>query len=90
MSEVVPVVKIKPSHESQGAFVEINESDFDPNLHELYEPGSKAPADSDDTAALTKREICADLEAMGVDYDARTKVETLLALRNEARAARDA
>lgn len=31
-----PVVKIKPSHPSQGAFVEINEEDFDATKHEIY------------------------------------------------------
>lgn len=31
-----PVVKIKPSHPSQGDFVEINESDFDPTKHERF------------------------------------------------------
>lgn len=30
-----PVVRIKPSHPSQGDFVEINESDFDPAVHEM-------------------------------------------------------
>lgn len=30
-------MKIKPSHESQGAYVIINESDFDPSIHEAYD-----------------------------------------------------
>lgn len=39
-------IKIKPSHESQGAFVLINEEDFNPELHELLEaeqPSAEAP-----------------------------------------------
>ena len=36
-TEDVPTLKVKPSHESQGAFVVINESDFDPEKHELFE-----------------------------------------------------
>lgn len=31
-----PTVRIKPSHPSQGAFVEINATDFDPAKHEMY------------------------------------------------------
>lgn len=32
--DICPTVKIKPSHKSQGAYVEINEADFDPKVHE--------------------------------------------------------
>jgi hypothetical protein len=42
-----PTVKIKSTHpESQGAYVDINESDFDPEKgHELYvEPAAEAAA----------------------------------------------
>ncbi|MBT2299268.1 hypothetical protein J7E70_02215 [Variovorax paradoxus] len=42
------VIKIMPSHESQGPFVLINEGDFDPKKHELYEPQpeiEKKPSD---------------------------------------------
>jgi hypothetical protein len=37
MSDSTETVKIKPSHESQGAYVLINKSDFDESKHELYE-----------------------------------------------------
>jgi hypothetical protein len=41
----VPVVRVKPWGEGQGAFVRINESDFDPAKHELYvEPLPELPA----------------------------------------------
>lgn len=44
----------------------------------------------DDDDGLTKAEISADLEAMGVEFDPRAKKADLLALRNDARAKRDA
>lgn len=43
MSETCPTVKIKSTHpESQGPFVEINESDFDAKKHQRYEEPKKA------------------------------------------------
>jgi hypothetical protein len=46
--------KIKSTHpESQGDFVEIEEADFDPKIHELYEPakrGRSAKAPDDEPA----------------------------------------
>lgn len=41
--ETVKTVRIMPSHVSQGAFVEINESDFDPKKHKLFEKNMTAP-----------------------------------------------
>lgn len=42
MSDTCKTVRIKSSHpESQGEFVEINESDFDPAIHELLEPAAE-------------------------------------------------
>ncbi|UPT53212.1 hypothetical protein [Synechococcus phage Ssp-JY42] len=46
-------------------------------------------ADHDDGDGLTKPEIAADLEAMGVEFNPRASKADLLALRNEARAKRD-
>ena len=35
----VPTVRVMPTHPpTQGAWVEINESDFDPAVYTLYEP----------------------------------------------------
>lgn len=42
---VVPVIRIMPSHPSQGDFVEINETDFDPAKHERYEPAPAASSE---------------------------------------------
>jgi len=45
MSEVCNTVKVKSTHpETQGAFVEINEEDFNEAVHELYVEGSEEPA----------------------------------------------
>jgi hypothetical protein len=44
MSDKCPTVKVKASHPSQGAFVEINESDFDAAKHERYIELPAAPA----------------------------------------------
>jgi len=45
MSEACPTVRIRPSHPSQGAFVEINESDFDAARHERFDvPLAPPPA----------------------------------------------
>lgn len=74
----------------------INASAFDPKVHELFEPhpldhdGDGRKGGSEPDEGLTKAEIIADLEAMGVDYDPRSKKADLLALRDEARAIRDA
>ena len=61
----------------------------DPDLTErIAEAFPDGPAAPDD-AGLTKAEIVADLEGMGVEFDARHTRARLLAQRNTARAARD-
>jgi hypothetical protein len=43
---MIPTIKIKSTHPpTQGDFVEINESDFDPAKHERYEAPPAAPVD---------------------------------------------
>jgi hypothetical protein len=76
-----------PSSPEQGDYVVINSDDFDPAIHKLYvEPA----APKGDPSLLTKAEIIADLEGMSVEFDPRAAKADLLALRNEARAIRDA
>ncbi len=53
-------------------------------------PHEPAAVAEPDPAQLTKAEIIADLEGMGVDFDPRAPKADLLALRAEARAIRDA
>lgn len=65
---MVHTVKVKPWGKDQGAFVEINEADFDPAVHQLYEPVQQglaglgggeaeqpAPAESDPARGRTRR-----------------------------------
>lgn len=41
---IMSTVKIKPSHKSQGEYVLIEESDFDPKIHELLDkPKAEKP-----------------------------------------------
>lgn len=41
-NEICPTVKIKSSNPAtQGDFIEINESDFDPKIHELFAEGDE-------------------------------------------------
>lgn len=96
MPETCPTVRVVAADpEAQGPFVVINESDFDEAVHTLYvdpldHDGDGEKGGSEPGHGLTKAEIIADLEAMQVEYDPRAVKAELLALRNEARAARDA
>lgn len=48
MSESVETVQVMPWSESQGDFVVINKSDFDPKKHKMYDPkagSEKEPAE---------------------------------------------
>jgi hypothetical protein len=42
-ANVCPVVRVKAWHPSQGAYVEINASDFDPIRHERFELAALPP-----------------------------------------------
>ena len=55
-----------------------------------WDGDGKPGGDASAAEGLTKAEIIADLEGMGVEFDPRDKKADLLALRNEARAIRDA
>lgn len=55
-----------------------------------WDGDGKPGGDAAGTGGLTKSEIIADLIAMNVDHDPRDKKADLLALRDEARAIRDA
>ena len=62
MSEVCNTVKVKSTHpETQGAFVEINEEDFNEAIHELYVESSEEPAPAE--KKLTKAEEAAKAKA---------------------------
>ncbi|MEI6439060.1 MAG: hypothetical protein WCO83_02535 [Alphaproteobacteria bacterium] len=92
--DTVPTVKIMPSDPEQGEFILINAEDFDASVHVKYvepeAPAEPEPEAAGDPSLLTKAEIIADLEGMSVAFDPRATKADLLALRNEARAIRDA
>lgn len=81
MSDTCPTVRITPEHESQGAFVEINESDFDPAVHTLYEePGVVITL-----ASRTVKQLKAIAAERGVDLgDATEKGDIIAAIELHA------
>lgn len=52
MPQPVETVRVMPSHPSQGDWVVINATDFDPAVHRLY-----APADSEQVALTQQTEM---------------------------------
>lgn len=89
MSDTCETMRIKPSHESQGEFVEINVEDFDPKVHEPLDDLDH-DGDGHKGGSLTKAEIMADLDALGIEYDARASKAKLDALLREGKPAREA
>lgn len=67
MSDIIPTVKVKPWGKSQGEFVEINGTDFDPKVHELLDGPAKASAEKPKENTLTKAELEAHLKGLGVE-----------------------
>lgn len=75
----VPVVRIRPceQHQCPGHdFVEINESDFDPDIHELFEAEGAKKA----SKGLNVDELKAALEASGIAIPEGAKKADLQAL----------
>lgn len=71
----IPTVKIKK--DSERGWSIINESDFDPDKHELFD----APEDDGlDIDAMNKGDVKEILDAHGVEYDGRAKLDDLRAL----------
>lgn len=73
-------IKIKPSHESQGDHVLINEADFNPDLHELLDG---APA-SDEPKSMTAAELKEALTAKGIEFRGNASKADLQALLDGA------
>lgn len=70
---------------------EVKVAEDDEVQHPLnHDADGKPGGDAAAAKGLTKREIIADLIAMDVDHNPRADQSSLLALRNEARARRDA
>ena len=74
----VPVVRIVwPANAEYGGFVEINESDFDPDKHELFKEEQKEKA-------LTVEELKAALTEKGIAIPEGAKKSELKALLESA------
>ncbi len=82
MPGTIETVRIVSDVPETGGFIVINAEDFDGEIHTLYVESEEG--------GLTKAELIADLEDMGVEFDPRAKKADLQALRDEARAIRDA
>jgi hypothetical protein len=80
MSEL-KTIKIKASHESQGDYVLINESDFDPNVHELFDADGAAQASAPKMSVAELKQALAD---KGVEIPEGAKKADLLALLEAA------
>jgi hypothetical protein len=70
----IKTIKIKPSHESQGDHVLINEDDFDPEKHERFDEAH--PSEK----AMTVAEMRDALTAKGVQFDPALRKGELRAL----------
>jgi hypothetical protein len=77
-------IKIKPSHESQGDHVLINEADFNADLHELLD-GTETDAGSE--KPKTAAELKEALTAKGIDFKGNASKADLQALLDGAAAA---
>ncbi len=72
-------LKIKPSHESQGDFVEINEEDFDPKVHELLDGDASTGKPSDGlTVAQIKEALAAKNVTIPEDVTLKADLAALL------------
>lgn len=76
----VPTIRIKAADPAQGEFVVINELDFDPDKHELFDAPTKA-ADAAPRGIKALREA---LTARGIEFDPNTSKADLQALLDNA------
>ena len=72
-------IKIKPSHASQGDFVIIEESDFDPAIHSLLD--SEEPKEPE---KLSIGAIRTALKEKGIEFHESAKKQELQALLDSA------
>jgi len=73
-------IKVKPWGKDQGAYVVIEEADFDKEKHDLYEEG----AAGSDNSKLTKKQLSEKLTELKVVHDAGANKDVLLGLLTEA------
>lgn len=80
--DICKTVRVKPWGKDQGDFVEINESDFSTDQHELFSEGSDE--DSDGAKKANVAELRAALTEKGIEIPDGAKKAELQALLDEA------
>lgn len=85
--DICPTIKIKSTHpQSQGEYVEINQSDYNPTIHKLYgEPDH--PGQKDELDGMKKADLQEFLKAKGVEFETDANKEALLALAKSVKEA---
>ncbi len=82
----IPTVKIKMPANKRAGYAIINESDFDPKKHELFDAPDE-PAGDKPLEEMTRKELDALAAERGVDVsDARNKGDVIAALELAAEA----
>lgn len=76
----LPTVKVKNAKAKDG-WMTINESDFDPKKHTLYEEAATADVDK-----MKKDDVRKALDDMGIEHDGRASVDELRDLLKSAMA----
>lgn len=77
----LPTVIVKADNE-EGKMA-INESDFDPKVHELFDAPAGKKDDKRDWAKATKAEIMEALDEVDVEYDPKATKDELLEIANK-------
>lgn len=77
---ILPTVKVKRNNDR--GFRIINESDFDPDKHKLFDGDASEPLTRDSLAKMKKADVIEVLEAHNAEFDASDKVGELRDLAN--------
>lgn len=70
----MPIIQVQPWGKDQGDFVEINDFDFNPEIHKLLTDDS-----SDDKAKLTAAELKAKLTELSIEFKGNASRDALQA-----------
>ena len=72
----IPTVKVK-NPDAKSGFTTINESDFDPSRHELFDAPAKEDITREAVDAMGKDGLRDILDGHGVEYDGRASLKAL-------------
>ncbi len=88
MAGIVQTIRVKPWGEGQGDFVEINEDDFNPDVHQLLEADATVGIPADWTELHWKRQVAlARLIIGGTDEITADKAKEIITAELAKRAA---